>query len=151
MQFREWLRGRENKDAKVLARDILRDHPDWALQLVAERIESVRRSDVHALERRVANTVKLSVARIGSSTARNTKLTQDHLAALLQRSFRLGNGVSVRWGDATVDQHEKRIAMLSRQRDGIENSVRLHQDAVNRLRKSGAACLFELAQQPNAA
>jgi hypothetical protein len=63
---------------------------------------------------------------------------------LFPRSFAVGDGNHVAWGKATVEQHEERVAFLSRQRDGINSTIERHSRAADILRSTGAACLDEL-------
>lgn len=66
-------------------------------------------------------------------------------AELLDSTFALRDGTPVKWGDATVEQHEERRQMFKdNARANIEGAAR-HEAALHDLRESGAATLREMA------
>jgi hypothetical protein len=78
---------------------------------------------------------------------RGLGVTHDVIAArksLLDEFFALGDGRTVRWGEASVDDHRERIAMLRRNVSGIEATIELHEDAIAQIEAHGAACLDEV-------
>lgn len=59
-------------------------------------------------------------------------------------SHRFYNGDRyVLWGDATVDDHRGRIDFLSKLRNGIDETIERHQEAIDLLVATGARCLNE--------
>lgn len=74
-----------------------------------------------------------------------------HLAEMLRTRIALGDGVEVEWGRATVEQHEQRVAMLQKIRDGISNTIERHMTAIRLIRQAGVSCLAEIAGEPVAA
>ena len=68
------------------------------------------------------------------------------LRALFRTAFSLGDGTSVPWGQATIEQHEQRIAFLALQRDGLNRTIAQHQEAIRVISEAGATCLADLEQ-----
>ncbi|MFL5688693.1 MAG: hypothetical protein ACJ77I_06860 [Chloroflexota bacterium] len=64
---------------------------------------------------------------------------------LLETSFALGDGRRVTWGDATIDEHEQRIAFLTNHAAGTLETAGRHQAAIGMLAEANAACLRDLA------
>ena len=50
----------------------------------------------------------------------------------------------VEWGAATVQDHEGRIAYLSRRRDGITATIARHREAIEMIESAGVTCLNDL-------
>jgi hypothetical protein len=63
---------------------------------------------------------------------------------LLSTIFALGDGSQVTWGDATAEQHEQRIEMLTRNAVGVVETAARHAAAVRMIRESGATCLAQI-------
>lgn len=64
---------------------------------------------------------------------------------LLAASFAIDTtGVTVTWGEATVDQHERRIGMLTANASANIEAAARHRTAVNELRSTGAVNLRDL-------
>lgn len=83
-----------------------------------------------------------------------TKLTdpaakgdESAFAALFGTRFALGDGTEATWDKATIEQHEQRIAMLEKLRNGLDRTIQRHRDAVAILRSTGARCLAEVDAQ----
>lgn len=64
--------------------------------------------------------------------------------ALLRKQFALGDGERVEWGRATVQQHEARIAYLTKMRDGIGATITEHRNAIALIQESGVECLDDV-------
>ena len=62
-------------------------------------------------------------------------------AALMAESFALGDGRRVLWGEATIADHEARIAMLTKLRGGIDATIERHRQTIELLRTAGVSCL----------
>ncbi|WP_336698245.1 hypothetical protein [Curtobacterium sp. USHLN213] len=67
-------------------------------------------------------------------------------APLLDQRIDLGGGVSTTWGHATPEQHADRIAMLTKQANGIGQTIALHQEAIDGLHELGIVSLEWLAK-----
>jgi hypothetical protein len=58
-------------------------------------------------------------------------------AELLATTFSLGDGTYTSWGDATVADHQKRIALLTRNAAGNIDTASLHRAAIEMIEESG--------------
>jgi hypothetical protein len=67
---------------------------------------------------------------------------------LLSTIFALGDGSQVTWGDATAEQHEQRIEMLTRNAAGVVETAARHAAAVRMIRESGVTCLAQVEGVP---
>lgn len=76
---------------------------------------------------------------------RASQMALELTTELLRSEFALGDGVRVKWGDATSAQHEQRYAMLLKNAAANAEGAARHRAAVNMLEKSGASCLAEVA------
>lgn len=50
----------------------------------------------------------------------------------------------ISWGEATISDHEARVTFLTRQRDGLNESIKRHLDTIAMLRKAKMSCLNDL-------
>lgn len=66
---------------------------------------------------------------------------------LLLTTFALGDGRRVTWGDATIEQHEQRVAVLLRGAQGTIETAGRHTEAIRMIRDGGVTCLRDLAEQ----
>lgn len=64
---------------------------------------------------------------------------------LLESAFALGNGERVTWGQATIDQHTQRIALLTGNIAGNIETAARHQTAIDMIQEVGAENLAALA------
>jgi hypothetical protein len=64
---------------------------------------------------------------------------------LLGTLFALGDGATVTWGAATVDQHEQRIEMLAKNAAGVVETAARHEAAIRMIKDAGVICLADLA------
>ena len=103
----------------------------WAL--IRSAVDNVKRNDVRQLEK---------AAKPGKF-GRPVNPTED-MQRLTDETFALGDGSRVRWGDATIKQHEARIDYLAKQRDGIDATIQRHRAVIEQLRAAGVSCLNEL-------
>ena len=116
--------------------------PDQLRQLLATEFARLTRRHVRSIEQRE------QAARTAAAQTALTPAGRIHLkwSAELRRSHvSLGAGVTITWGKLTVPQHEMRIAMLAAKRRGIEQTERLHADAIHSIRAAGATCLDDIA------
>lgn len=67
-------------------------------------------------------------------------------AALMTQSFALGDGRRVSWGEATIADHEARVAFLSRKRSGLDDTIQRHRGVIDQLKQAGASCLNEISE-----
>lgn len=91
---------------------------------------------------------------LGKALAKMTAITEDyarHLrmewtAELLATGFPLPDGTRTTWGQATIEQHQARVAMFEGQAlNAVEGAAR-HRKAIHALQATGARCLAEAAE-----
>lgn len=73
-----------------------------------------------------------------------TALKAEWTAELLMQTFRV-DGVTVSWGEATVEQHRRRAEALRSHAMGTLETASLHLAAIDDLDNSGAANLYQIA------
>lgn len=67
---------------------------------------------------------------------------------LLATLFAVGDGSErVTWGDATVDQHERRVEMLLGNAAGNAETAARHTAAINLINSYGVICLKEIVNE----
>lgn len=66
---------------------------------------------------------------------------------LFGASFRLGDGNEVAWETATRQDHETRIAMLTKLRDGLDRTIERHWEAIRCIDGAGVTCLAEIEKK----
>lgn len=149
--LREWVPDDFDGDSAALAGDILREllrHPRLAravlYPLVLAHVDAVLRTRVRITEAEVIPSIRKHGARV-------FRPALDRKAMYLRMKFALGDGTEVTWGDATVDQHLARIAMLERQVAGVSQTIERHRYAVDAIRKAGVSCLADLPNEEVAA
>lgn len=79
-----------------------------------------------------------------SADAKKLDVSGDKRFAFLRDAFALPDGTFVTWGEATVLDHEARVAMLHKLRDGIERTISKHQSVMAQLVQSKVRCLNDL-------
>lgn len=85
-----------------------------------------------------------AVSGLVADTAAATRLevTQELLSSI----FALGDGTRVTWGEATIEQHEQRIAMLTTSISGTVETAARHEVAVEMIRSAGVRTLGEVKE-----
>ena len=106
------------------------------LPLVIRDVEWQRRMDVRAVEAAHPRGKRDSAEAASSPMLR---------AALLLRVFAVGDGRLVRWGEATVDDHQLRIDFLTRQIIGTQETIGRHADSIVLITSHDVKCLDEVA------
>jgi hypothetical protein len=120
---------------------------DDLIALLAQEIEGQQRTRVLNIER-----TEFTFAPTERPTVGHFTQNVDPLGRLRGERFALGNGNTVTWEHATIDQHQERISMLDRMREGIARTIDRHQTAVDMIRKAGVTCLADLDKpQPRVA
>lgn len=139
----EWLNetdeGKEWATANIrLMRFIKSSITLW--ERARERAQAVdERLRREAKEREEKNISSLIWARINNTKTRWTK-------ELLSETFRV-DGVEVSWGNATVEQHQRRMDSLKKQAQGTLETSAKHGQAISELKKAHASRLSELDKQ----
>jgi hypothetical protein len=110
---------------------------------IAEAILQERRTSVRSTE-------KAWFAEMVAAFSPSRPLVEQRIAQaaefsqLLRSRFAIGDGRHISWAEATIEEHEQRIAMLQQMRSGITETIKRHEQAVKLLRQTGASCLAEL-------
>lgn len=132
-------------DVPRFAAKAVRELPKAVLAaIVADRIEHLRREQVRQVTSKVITiTVAESFRDETPTTATVTVLTPE-VKRLLPQYMALGSGVSVRYGDATVEQFQQRREMYVRQRDGLDREISLLDGLIEVLTRTGRRCLSDL-------
>lgn len=73
------------------------------------------------------------------------RVTLEVTEELLASRFALGDGRSVTWGSASVEDHNQRVALLMANASGNLETAARHQIAIERIQLAGAHCLSEVA------
>lgn len=96
----------------------------------------LRREVVHEIER--ATPVREVFSGETTLAQRKTRLSE---------SFALPeSGRRVRWDEATVEDHEERIAYLRKKVNGIEVTIAEHESAIWLIREHGVSCLADIGE-----
>ena len=101
--------------------------------LILEQCRMIARNEVRRLEK-VAKPHR--VGRPSDSIADRKQV--------MAETFTPGDGRRVLWGEATIADHEMRIAFLKKMRTGLDATMQRHEEAIKLLRASGASCLNDL-------
>lgn len=135
-------------DAETLAAKIIKDLSEAELvRLVADEIVHLRRQQTRAIEAEAFRSM-----RPGFKAGRKpATFDREGFRSLFGGTFRLGDTVEVAWERATVEQHQQRVAMLVKMRDGLNESIALHESVISALKAAGASCLAELDEGKAAA
>lgn len=135
--FRSWA-GDRFPDWHVRARAVVEAHPNTpGAGLFGEDWDPEGPS---AYRRREATRRMIELVQV---TAEETELRVT--AELLGSEFALGDGRRVTWGQATVADHEQRVALLTRNATANAEAAARHLAAVEMLRGHGVGTLAELA------
>lgn len=141
MKFRE-LHDRLVTGDPATTADKITDDLDLSLRareylwpLIANECERIERERVRSVEAESWGKVRRN--------GRPASVLTDR-AKLFTETFPLGDGTRVSWGDASADDHRKRIAMLERLHNGIAATIGRHAEAVELIESAGVRCLNEL-------
>lgn len=134
MSFSEWVKEQTGDNEHSLAKRALKECETVDLVTVISR-EIVRlwRMDNHRVEQEWFTPLK---AKMGKPASMSSELSSSPFAP--------GDGSRVTWGEATIDDHRQRVAMLKGQRSGLDRTIKRHEEAIVALEKSGARCLNDL-------
>lgn len=128
----------EQSPADVASAFLASHPPEDAAPIIEAEVNRIRRSVTRTIESRVFGQ---------GSTRRTFGEIIDDLALrkeLLSESFVLPDGRFVRWGAATIEDHQARIGMLLHHIAGVELTVERHRAATNEILTQGVTCLDEI-------
>ena len=131
-----------NGDPLVLAGSVLSKVTKAdLLGLVATEIRIAQRTAVRNAERQVFR------ALFDNKPRGSRPVPPPSLRRLFKTPFAIGDGSRVNWLDATVEQHEERIARLAEMRNGLDRTIAQHVEAVRLIKEAGVSCLAELPDE----
>lgn len=138
--LREQIARNPDTDSEILAARIVRQREcrDELAHALAREIDHMRRETARGVEAHAFRRF-FEVQRAGGAPC-----VAESLRAVFREKFALGDGSVVEWGRATIDQHRARVAILSRQRAGIEATIARHEAAIELIASHGATCLDEV-------
>jgi hypothetical protein len=141
-KLREFVEGNSDGDPMELAGMFYETAEKTTLiQLLAGEIQNIQREMVKELER-AAFSEEL-FRRFPEGVAFKMPEPSERFAKLMENKFAMGDGRVVAWGKATIKEHQMRIEMLKKQRDGIDETIRFHEKAIEIIESANATCLDE--------
>lgn len=117
-------------DALGILNLALSTDPLLLLPLVEEHLAKLKRLEVRSLESQ-------------AFSERSGDKTTLAVSRLLDECFTTGEKM-VAWGEATVEDHQKRINFLRKYQDGLQVTIDRHQEAIRQITKAGVKCLNDL-------
>lgn len=133
----------------LAARIIPEVNPEELVPLLAAHIGHIIRNRTRDNERAA---FRATVASNETAVVVARPDTGPDFRLLAAERFAMGNGEKVQWLKATADDHRARIVYLSKMRDGIDDSIEQHRDALRIIETAGVNTLEEaLALAPAAA
>ena len=134
-------RGARDIAGEVLAKCTKNDLLPLVEDEVAEHMRNLVRGAEVAAFKAAYQEVSLSQSGVEYTS---TPITRSAFRALFHMRFALGDGREVTWGKATLEEHQQRVEMLRKKRDGIDATISRHLQAILALEESGARCLDEM-------
>jgi hypothetical protein len=145
--IRSIVQDKPDGDPEVLARSLLKKYPGASLvSLIVREISLVQRSMVRDTEKSAFSSLFN-----GGGGADVPDVDMSIFKRLFEKCFSLGDGTVVSWGDATLAQHQMRITMLVKQRQGLDDTIERHRRAVEIIVAAGVSRLNEVSDVAKAA
>lgn len=133
-QMTEFLVAHPDDDNVTLAETFLATvAPDPLTALIAEEFGRIRRAEARMIE----------VEEISAQT----RAPGEWSDRLRQNLVALGRSQMTSFGQMTVEQHRIRLAMLVKQREGLDRTIRLHEEAIRDIEAAGVRCLDEIGSR----
>lgn len=111
--------------------------------VITDEVRRSARSRVRKLERQAGLELR---DRRGASESQEPVNVPSARELLLQKGFTVEGGRYVLWGEATVADHESRIALLDKNRKGLGRTIKEHRDAIRQIEAAGVTCLLEVPE-----
>lgn len=125
---------------KAIAADVLAKLPKRAfIDLVSREVAHIRRDLSRGAEQRAFREMFALADRA------ETELLVQPLQPIFENDFALGDSFQAMWGSATVAEHRRRIALLTKIRIGLDDTIRRHEEAIALIERAGAQCLDDIA------
>lgn len=149
MNFNDWVRKHPNVEATALAKTAIQKVPKLLIPVIAQEIEHVRRMGEREIEHKTLRPflqkVKASNGTHAITGKAPAKLSiSPAILQAMKNRIRIGDGKKVLFGEMTIEQHLKRIAFLTTQRNGINNTINLHEEAISILQKRKKKCMNDV-------
>ena len=156
LSIRDRIRAEFDFDPKAtderVAERVLRDVTKYdLLPLLVQEVGIVSREEVRRREKAVIPHIVARfrpAPRIQTSPeeqrARVHALRPSQVHKLRRSDLDLGDGTTVSWGQATVEQLKRRVAMIDQHTKGLAETRELIVGVIETLEQTGASCLDEL-------
>lgn len=115
------------------------------LPLVSRAVQHHRRRNVRSEEGRILRLIRKRRDRQVTVVAGGYEPDVVELRALLKLEFNAA-GEMVRWGKATVEQHQTRVTEQTRLRNGVQADIDRHLLAITVITEAGASCLDDVLE-----
>ena len=134
---------------QAIAADPAGDPTEMAERLVAkmgrpERLLLLSRHIQHLQRGRSALLEQSAFRKRLSDAVTFARPLTPEICKVLRTRVALGDGVALPFGALTVEQHELRMEMLVRMRDGIGETIERHRTAIAIIVDAGVTCLDDL-------
>jgi hypothetical protein len=135
-------------DPTTLAQKFLDEMPRSELvAMLAEMIEDEQRVQVRQVERTAFSQFFTKAGSISSTRVqRASEPEMARLRKVFDMPIALGTKLRRKWGDLTVAEHQKRIELLSQQRDGLNTTISQHQVAIRLIEQAGVKRLRDISE-----
>lgn len=115
--------------------------------LLVDRVEQEQRKNTRVVETRFVSDFLATQVPAVKAAATLVKTADSKLARfgeLLAQRISLGDGSATTWGECTLEQHKQRLEMLLVQRAGLNQTISMHEHAIELISDGGVSCLNEL-------
>jgi hypothetical protein len=135
--LRDLVREYPDETAESVARKALTE-PEQLVDVVAKAVDDIRRNETRDVER------TRITALLRAPDPQYPTLTRKERTKALHAQFKVADEWWATWGTATVDEHERRIAMLEKLIEGTRSTIALHREAIAKITAANATCLAEV-------
>lgn len=137
----EGVEDRDDITERIIADTSHEEFLEMVRPVIAWQVGSVLRSYARRSEQR----------EFPAPTAKGTPprgTVVDDLRGLIATTFVLDDGTRVTWGEATVEQHQRRATMLRLHAERVGATADRHERAAQMIAEGGASCLSDLLDEP---